>query len=352
MASNNYSTVGGGSGNMASAYISTVAGGQFSTATGYGSMVPGGYSNAAAGDYGFAAGYRAKINASHDGAFLWADQSNFDFNSAAANEFAARCTGGARFVTAIDGQGIPTNQLTLTSAGNLGVGIKNPLGALHVHAATDENFVSRDASIALGKPPGTFTGVSFQGVNDANTANKMLAFIGDPIVIAGGNVYIGHLAPASLPTQPLQVDNGAYCSAGGVWANASDRNLKENFSPLDENEILNRLDTVPIQKWNYKNERQAVHIGPVAQDFYAAYQLGDSDKSISTIDVDGIALAAIKALHKTIKELRTEITEQQEQSKQFKNENEKLQARLQDENGKLHERIAVLERIVKQLAVS
>ncbi len=66
------------------------------------------------------------------------------------------------------------------------------------------------------------------------------------------------------------------------------------------------LVTIPIQKWNYKNERQTVHIGPVAQDFYNAYQLGDSDKSISTIDVDGIALAAIKALHKTMKELRTE----------------------------------------------
>ena len=39
---------------------------------------------------------------------MWADSTDFDFNSTAANQFAARATGGVRFVTAIDGTGLPT----------------------------------------------------------------------------------------------------------------------------------------------------------------------------------------------------------------------------------------------------
>ena len=215
------------------------------------------------------------------------------------------------------------NDVIVAADGRVGVGVNPNIPAssggttLQVHAATNENFVSRDANIALGKSPGTFQGVSFQGVNDANTANNMLAFIGSPVVIAGGNVFIGPVAPSSLPTHQLDMAQGAFCT-GTVWTNACDRNLKENFTPLDENEILNRLESVPIQKWNYKNEPQADHIGPVAQDFYAAYQLGDSEKSIGTVDADGVAFAAIKALHKTLREQQ--------------------------------ERIAVLERTVKQLA--
>jgi FMN-dependent NADH-azoreductase len=146
------------------------------------------------------------------------------------------------------------------------------------------------------------------------------------VISSAGNVGIGTTSPSHL----IQLSGGAY-SNGTTWVNASDRNLKENFTPLDENEILNRLETVPIQKWNYKNEPQANHIGPVAQDFYAAYKLGDSEKSIGTVDAEGIAFAAIKALHKTVKE-------QQEQSKK--------------ENEKLQERIAILERTVKQFAAS
>jgi hypothetical protein len=88
IASGSDATVSGGWGNTASNQLSTVGGGHSNTASGYSSTVPGGDFNMAAGDYSFAAGQRAKINTDHDGAFLFADSSAFDFNSAAANEFA------------------------------------------------------------------------------------------------------------------------------------------------------------------------------------------------------------------------------------------------------------------------
>jgi len=93
----------------------------------------GAHLNVAAGDYSFAAGRRAKINGAHDGAFLFADQNNYDFNSTAVNEFAVRATGGARFVTAIDGSGNPTKTTVITSAGNVGIGTNAPSQKLHVN---------------------------------------------------------------------------------------------------------------------------------------------------------------------------------------------------------------------------
>ena len=61
--------------------------------------------------------------------------------------------------------------------------------------------------------------------------------------------------------------------------------------------MLRRLRIVPISTWNYKTEGRAVrHMGPMAQDFSAAFRLGDSDTKIATIDPDGVALAGVQAL--------------------------------------------------------
>ena len=117
-----YSTVAGGDANVAgsangdtkSAHYATVSGGSHNAATGAFSTIPGGAGNSAAGDYGFAAGRRALINAAHAGTFLFADSNDSDFVSTAANEFAARATGGVRFVTAIDAVGNPSAGVRLS----------------------------------------------------------------------------------------------------------------------------------------------------------------------------------------------------------------------------------------------
>ena len=131
-ASGSDASVGGGTSNAASGYSASVGGGYSNTASGFRATVPGGAENIAAGDYSFAAGRRAKINAAHDGSFLFSDSSSFDFNSSAANEFALRATGGARFVTAIDGTGAPIRSFVMTPGGNLGVGAASPVSPIHV----------------------------------------------------------------------------------------------------------------------------------------------------------------------------------------------------------------------------
>ncbi|MCU4979617.1 tail fiber domain-containing protein [Bacillus cereus] len=82
-----------------------------------------------------------------------------------------------------------------------------------------------------------------------------------------------------------------------------DKNTKENFSDVSTVEILDKLVNIPIQSWNYKNtppnER---HIGPTAQDFKATFGFnGDDDTHISSVDLQGVTLAAIQGLNEKLK---------------------------------------------------
>ncbi len=67
---------------------------------------------------------------------------------------------------------------------------------------------------------------------------------------------------------------------------------------------------MPLSTWNYKAQDDSIrHMGPMAQDFRAAFGLGVSDKLIDTIDPDGVALAAIQGLHSLVQEKDAEIAE-------------------------------------------
>ena len=101
----------------------------------------------------------------------------------------------------------------------------------------------------------------------------------------------------------IDVVGGAYCD-GTNWVNGSDVHSKENFKPVDGAEILEKLERLDISRWNYKMQPNSEHIGPTAQDFHALFGLGGDDKSISTIDPAGIALAAIQALHQQNQDLQ------------------------------------------------
>ena len=93
---------------------------------------------------------------------------------------------------------------------------------------------------------------------------------------------------------------------GNVTAKAflpsSDRNTKENFQDLNPREVLERVTQLSIQSWNFKDDPAVRHVGPVAQDFHAAFKVGPDDRHIATVDADGVALAAIQGLDQVVKE--------------------------------------------------
>lgn len=90
----------------------------------------------------------------------------------------------------------------------------------------------------------------------------------------------------------------------GSWSSVSDVNKKENFENVDPEEILRKVESLKIKSWNYKSQANSIrHIGPMAQDFYGSFGLGESDLMISSIDMDGVILAAIKGLNNRLNEL-------------------------------------------------
>jgi hypothetical protein len=88
----------------------------------------------------------------------------------------------------------------------------------------------------------------------------------------------------------------------------SDRNLKFGFETIDSQQVLDQVAALPISKWSYISGKDghARHIGPMAQDFAAAFGVGDSERYIFQVDADGVSLAAIQALYGRVVELEAE----------------------------------------------
>ncbi len=99
-------------------------------------------------------------------------------------------------------------------------------------------------------------------------------------------------------------------NASGTWVGPSSRTLKENFTRLNSDDILNKIDKLNITRWNFKSEgKEITHIGPVAEDFYSIFKTGDAENHLATIDSVGVSLAGVKALHSKIKAQQKEIEE-------------------------------------------
>lgn len=95
------------------------------------------------------------------------------------------------------------------------------------------------------------------------------------------------------------LSTGVILNAGGAsWNSTSDKSVKENYQVLDKIEILEKLVELPVEAWNLKAESPKVkHVGPYAQDFYAAFGLGNNDRYINSSDIDGVTIAAIQGLY-------------------------------------------------------
>jgi len=277
-ADSTHATVSGGYDNTANGSSATVGGGDFNRASGGYATVPGGYWNTAAGAFSFAAGQRAR--AYHDGSFVWADNSTTTpITSTAVNQFLIRAAGGVGIGTTS-----PDAQLHVALNSSLS---KPQLWLQETHETTDY------ARLRFSNAGTSYTwDIAAGGGASVNQLNFYRSDAGDVMSLRPNDV-----------TNLLLMSNGARLTQGGAWTNSSDRNAKANFSPIDARAILQGVIDLPIEAWSYKAEDSGVrHIGPMAQDFYAAFGTGSDDKSISTIDADGVALAAIQGLYQVVQE--------------------------------------------------
>jgi hypothetical protein len=130
----------------------------------------------------------------------------------------------------------------------------------------------------------------------------------------------------------LMTLTAAGLTVNGTFVSACDRNVKRDFAPVDCRKVLEKVSQLPEQTWAYKDDPGTKHLGPMAQDFYAAFGTGADDKHIAVVDEGGVALAAIQGLDQKLNEKDAEIQN------------------LKRQNDSLVERLNELEAAVKQLA--
>ncbi len=188
-------------------------------------------------------------------------------------------------------------------------------------------------SVALGGAQATRDRAVAIGYNTLAAALDSLALGSHVTILPGGSGSIvigdginnGFVTQVSEPNQfVVRARGGTTISSNGAmttgvklapnassWSSLSDVNGKENFRDLDGSDLLAKLATMSIREWNYKAQDASIrHVGPTAQDFHAAFGLGEDPLRISTIDADGVALAAVKALEARTREQNGRLTAQ------------------------------------------
>ena len=199
----------------------------------------------------------------------------------------------------------PSNALFIDTSGRIGLGTSTPVLNLHV-VKSDTPAARLEQTNAGG-----FTAQTWDVAgNEANffvrdvTGGSRLPFRirpGAPTsaidIAASGNVGIGTASPQAK----LHVAGDAYIA--GTLTQLSSRTAKTNLVAVAADGMLDQLARLPIWTWNYlRSDAGDRHIGPVAEDFYAAFGFGTSERQLAPSDVAGVALAATQALQREIVE--------------------------------------------------
>lgn len=208
----------------------------------------------------------------------------------------------------------------------VGIGIATPQFDLHV-VGTDgatQFRVAEQSSTAAARNMFTLEnngGVKFSlfnGLNNSTWQFTAQANFNIDLVGQGGN--------------ELQLQSDGDLVIQGVLTENSSRTVKTDFGTVDSREVLRKLVELPISSWQYVHDLQGSrHLGPMAEDFHAAFGLGEDALHISPGDKAGVALAAIQGLARELGRRDAEI------------------ARLTAEREELEARFAALEAAVAEL---
>ena len=221
----------------------------------------------------------------------------------------------------------PLDSLVVKSSGYVGLGTFEPEGNFHVVRA-DNDFV-------LPFVVQNTSAINFSGFRLQIAANSWIDFNN-----AGGNFRIN---ADQVPGAEFEVRPNGNAFISGVLTQGSDVNMKRDIVAVEQQDVLDKVMELPISEWSYKDAPDARHIGPMAQDFYRLFTLGETDKGISSIDTGGVALAAIQAVKR----------EKDEQIAQLMDEKNReitaLRSELEKQKVEQEERIIQLEMALNQL---
>lgn len=296
-ASGSYSVIGGGRSNEAAGSDSVVGGGRSNSASsGYSyQAIAGGYSNSAAGNY-------ASIGGGYSNTVAGAGTVAGGYDNAAGGDYGVV---GGGYTNQTSGWGSVVAGGSTNSAGSgwyaaVGGGASNDASG---YAATVpgglDNTAAGSYSFAAGRRARANQSGCFVWADSTNSDLSCDVTNRASLRSSGGVVWYTN----SAMTTGVTLNAG-----GGSWSSVSDVDAKRDFEAVDAVAVLDLVETLPIAMWRYQDEDPTIrHMGPMAQDFRRAFGLGHSERHITTVDADGVALAAIQALRAENRELRAEL---------------------------------------------
>ncbi|HTJ64378.1 MAG TPA: tail fiber domain-containing protein [Alphaproteobacteria bacterium] len=210
----------------------------------------------------------------------------------------------------------PSWSSVLFSVNSADTGTRGPYGsaASFIIASTNNTSpavqVNTDTSLATGLDV-VVGGEQAEGVRSYSYGNNATTVDAAELSDAGGRaVFAQSLHGTTAYFQHGTPGVYSHCSyAGGPgWSCSSDRNLKKDFRAAALGDVLDRLARMPVYYYRMKDDTAGVrYLGPTAQDFRAAFQLGDGDTTINTANAQGVALAAAKGLAEKLHEAEARI---------------------------------------------
>jgi hypothetical protein len=233
--------------------------------------------------------------------------------------------------------GSPSNAIYIQTTGDVGMGTASPGASLHVFGSDGNTQLLVEEANRTDAVRNMFEVLNQAGPAEIRINTGTVA--GDPSdawIFRGdngsNNLYIDQGNDAS---EEFRLENnGNLYITGDLSANgmvyASDRNMKEEFEIVDPTSVLEQVTELPVTTWNFINDEDAVrHMGPMAQDFYAAFGLGGDDSRINATDTFGVALAAIQGLNLKLSERDQTIETLSRESQTLRDENQELRQRLE-----------------------
>jgi hypothetical protein len=238
-----------------------------------------------------------------------------------ANFFVRDVTGGSRLPFRIR-PGAPTSSLDIAADGKVGIRTASPAFDLDVRG---DGVATSDQRVSIGANPvagpgmilghgGASFGVGGSFMHSRGTAasvapNPSLRFMTAETVrmIIDNEGFVG-LGAIANPSHPIHHANGAHLTAGGVWTNASSRELKQDIKALDAADAVAALAQLEPVRYAYKTDPNERHVGFIAEDVPAIVATPDR-KGLSSMDIVALLTKVVQEQQKTIDELSRKVDE-------------------------------------------
>ena len=198
-------------------------------------------------------------------------------------------------------------------SGQIGIGTDTPASSVHVAGSdgtTIVQVVERSGTASdrelldltnVGAPRIAFTNTA--GGSDVTWRAGMTAadgFTFDLESTAGTEFLLspaGELTVGPDGAANLTLDANGNLTLAGTLTQGSTYTIKDNFQTADLFGILDRLVDLPVFRWNYISDADSIqHLGPTAEDFFAAFDLGADAHHVAASDLASVALVSLQGL--------------------------------------------------------